>query len=50
MDNNTIIQMFLNMMQTMSDNEVNTALEKAKTLLSPNDYEKLVELVKSKRN
>lgn len=50
MDNNTIIQMFLNMMQTMSDNEVATALEKAKTLLSPSDYEKLVELVKSKRN
>lgn len=50
MDNNTIMQMFLNMMQTMSDSEINTTLEKAKTVLSPNDYKKLEELIKSKRN
>lgn len=50
MDNETLMKMFLNMMDTMTDKEVETALTKAKTLLSVKDYDKLVQLVEEKRN
>ena len=49
MDNETLMKMFLNMMDTMSDNEIESALEKAKSLMSANDYDKLVTLVQEKR-
>ena len=49
MDNETLMKMFLNMMDTMSDREIETALKKAKSLMSSNDYDKLVELVQEKR-
>ena len=50
MDNETLMKMFLNMMETMSDNEIAMALGKAKNLLSAKDYDKLVQVVKEKRN
>lgn len=50
MDNETLMKMFLNMMNTMSDSEVEAALNKAKTLLSVKDYDKLLQLVEEKRN
>ena len=49
MDNETLMKMFLNMMDTMSDREIEMALKKAKSLMSSNDYDKLVELVQEKR-
>ena len=50
MDNETLMKMFLNMMETMSDKEVEMALDKAKTLLSAKDYDKLIQIVEEKRN
>ena len=50
MDNETLMKMFLNMMETMSDEEIEMALGKAKLLLSVNDYDKLVQIVDEKRN
>ena len=50
MDNETLMKMFLNMMDTMSDKEVDMALSKAKTLLSAKDYDKLVQIIEEKRS
>ncbi len=50
MDNENLMKMFLNMMNTMNDKEIDLALNKAKSLLSVNDYEKLVTLIREKRN
>ena len=49
MDNETLMKMFLNMMDTMSDKEIESALEKAKSLMSAKDYDKLLALVQEKR-
>lgn len=50
MDNEALMKMFLNMMETMSDKELNTALNKSKSLLSSSDYEKLLHIVSEKRS
>ena len=50
MDNETLMKMFLNMMDTMSDTELESALEKAKTLMSSKDYDRLISIVHAKRN
>lgn len=50
MDNEALMKMFLNMMETMSDDEVANALNKAKSLLSASDYEKLSHIVSEQRN
>lgn len=50
MDNDALMKMFLNMMETMSDDELNVALNKAKSLLSSSDYEKLLHIVSEKRS
>lgn len=49
MDNETLMKMFLNMMDTMSDKEIENALDKAKSLMSAKDYDRLVALVQEKR-
>ena len=50
MDNEMLLNMFLGMMEKMSDDELKTALDKSKSLLGPKDYDKLVELIREKRN
>lgn len=50
MDNEALMKMFLNMMETMSDSEIDNTLNKAKSLLSVPDYEKLAYIVSEQRN
>lgn len=50
MDNDSLMKMFLNMMETMSEDELSVALNKSKSLLSGTDYEKLVRIISEKRN
>lgn len=50
MDNEMLFNMFLGMMEKMNDDELKTALSKSKSLLGPKDYDKLVELIRTKRN
>lgn len=49
MDNESMMKMFYNMMATMSDNELEAALRKAKVLLNANDYEKLCDTIRKNR-
>lgn len=50
MNNEMMYALFLNSVKKMNDQELNTALQKAKGLLSENDYLKLVELINKERN
>ena len=49
MDNDMINKMFLNALANMNDSELNNALTKAKELLSENDYETLLKMIKSEK-
>ena len=49
MDNETMMNMFYNMMATMSDQDLENALKKAKMLLNANDYEKLCNTIRKNR-
>ena len=49
MNNEMIYAMFLNSIRNMSDEELKKTLEKTKGVLSENDYNKLLELIKKER-
>jgi len=49
MDTESMMKTFYNMMATMSDQDLEKALRKAKTLLNTNDYEKLCETIRNNR-
>lgn len=49
MDTESMMRMFANMMVTMSDEDLEKALRKAKTLLNTNDYQKLCEVIRQNR-
>ena len=49
MNNEMLYQLFLNSLSKMNDAELEKSLLKAKTMLNPNDYEKLVEFIKTER-
>lgn len=49
MDNESMMRMFYNMMATMSDQELEAALRKAKMILNTSDYEKLCETIRKNR-
>lgn len=49
MDTESMMKMFYNMMATMSDEDLEKALRKAKNLLNTNDYEKLCDAIRKNR-
>ena len=49
MDTESTMKMFYNMMSTMSDEDLEKALRKAKILLNANDYQKLCETIRNNR-
>ena len=49
MDNESMMKMFYNMMATMSDQDLENALRKAKVLLNSIDYEKLCDTIRKNR-
>ena len=49
MDAESMMKMFYSMMATMSDEELEKALRKAKSLLNTNDYEKLCDTIRKNR-
>lgn len=49
MDNEMMYKMFLNTLAKMDDTELNTALDKAKKLLSEKDYQALLSMVQKER-
>lgn len=49
MDPENMMKMFYNMMATMSDEDLEKALRKAKALLNANDYQKLCETIRKNR-
>ena len=49
MDNESMMKMFYNMMSTMSDQDLEKALRKAKMLLNASDYQKLCETIRKNR-
>lgn len=49
MDNQMMLSMMSSMLEKMSDNEVEIALQRAKSMVSANDYEKLKKLVYDRR-
>ncbi len=50
MNNEMIYTMFLNSIRNMSDEELKKTLEKTKSILNENDYNKLLELIRKERN
>lgn len=49
MDNQMLLNMFSSMIDKMNDDELNKTLQQAKALLSPQDYEKLKQVISEKR-
>ncbi len=49
MNNEMMYMMFANSVRKMDDAELEKTLEKAKSFLNENDYQKLVELIKKER-
>lgn len=49
MNNEMLYNMFLNSVRNMSDEELNKTLEKTKSVLNENDYQRLTELIKKER-
>ncbi len=49
MDNQMMLSMMSSMLEKMSDNEVKIALQRAKDMVSPSDYEKLTKIVYDRR-
>lgn len=49
MDNESMMRMFYNMIATMSDQDLEKTLKKAKTLLNAGDYEKLCDTIRKNR-
>lgn len=49
MDNESMLKMFSNMVATMSDQDLEKALRKAKSLLNASDYEKLCDAIRKNR-
>ncbi len=49
MNNEMLYQLFLNSLNKMNDEELAKSLEKAKLMLSSNDYEKLLEFIKKEK-
>ncbi len=45
-----VYKMFLNTLSKMNDDELKSTLSKAKNLLSPKDYETLIEMIKKEKN
>lgn len=50
MNNEMMYSLFVNSIKNMSDEELKNALEKTKSMLSKDDYSKLVALIKKERN
>ena len=49
MNNEMLYKLFINSLNKMNDDELTLSLSKAKSMLSSNDYEKLVELIKKEK-
>lgn len=49
MDHESMMKMFYQMMATMSDEDLENALRKAKSILSVSDYEKLCDTIRKNR-
>ena len=50
MNNEMMYALFLNSIKKMNDQELKTAMQKAKGFLSENDYTKLCEIIEKERN
>ena len=50
MDTQTMLNMLSGMLDKMSDDEINTTLKSIKTMVSPQDFEKIQELVSKRRH
>lgn len=50
MNNEMMYALFLNSVRKMNDEELRNALEKASSILSKEDYTKLVEVIQKERN
>lgn len=49
MNNEMLYQLFLNSLSKMNDTELERSLNKARNMLSDNDYAKLVDFIKSEK-
>ena len=49
MNNEMLYQLFLNSLSKMNDTELEKSLAKARTMLSDNDYERLVDFIKKEK-
>lgn len=49
MNNEMLYKLFLNSLGKMSDEELANALLKAKSMLNENDYEKLLDVIRTER-
>lgn len=49
MNNEMLYQLFLNSLSKMNDQELASALLKAKTMLNENDYEKLLDVIRTEK-
>ncbi len=50
MNNEMMYSLFVNSIKNMNDEELKNALEKTRSMLSEDDYSKLVALIKKERN
>lgn len=50
MNNEMMYSLFVNSVKNMSDDELKNALEKTRGMLSDDDYQKLVALIKKERD
>lgn len=49
MDNQMLYQLFLSMLSKMSEEEIEIALKKAESAMSPQDFEQLKKIISEKR-